>query len=307
MASITIPSSTSFTNLYTLSGIAQGTSLILTNGTASSAYVVQSAVQPSDSSHQYPLMPGQTVVVNGTSDPIWIKGSEGPFFVQTIVDTIMPFTGVDLPEDRYTIASGQSYLKVELPAEDYVATFGKKKLKVELPDDAWTFTEEGFRRIRVDSSQTSFFLGRQFYSFKELSIPAGQSYTIKLVLGVDSVFFDVHLAIDAGSVRMNTYAGGTPSGTFSETLPIIAKNTMSSRRTPLYSSVNSLTAGGSVSGGTVYDTLRIVAANATAQQQTVGTGDFTERGRPAGTYYWTITNIGSGTVTGTFFTWWEER
>lgn len=52
--------------------------------------------------------------------------------------------------------------------------------------------------------------------------------------------------------------------------------------------------------------MRVVAANATAQQSSVGTKQFDQRGVGVATYYWRIENFGSGTATGTFSGWWAE-
>ena len=49
--------------------------------------------------------------------------------------------------------------------------------------------------------------------------------------------------------------------------------------------------------------MRVVAANATAQQSSVGTKQFDQRGVGVATYYWRIENFGSGTATGTFSGW----
>ncbi|MNG29439.1 hypothetical protein D3C84_1148650 [compost metagenome] len=61
-----------------------------------------------------------------------------------------------------------------------------------------------------------------------------------------------------------------------------------------------------MSGGTVIDIVRIVAANATAQQTSVGSKAFDQRGVGAGTYYWRLENISNATATGTFSGFWAE-
>ena len=271
MQVITIPSNTEYTNLYTLSGFAAGTSLLVTNSTSSTLFLIQSETQPADSSQSFPVVSGQTTLVQANAYPIWIRGNTGPVIVQSLLETVVPFTGVDLPHDT------------------------------------WTWNAEGLRRLRVDAGQTSFFNGRQFRTFKELSIPVGTSYVVSVNVGVDTVLFDVNLSIDAGSVRLKTYVGGTPGATPTETVPVIPKNTIPS--TPAYTSQNSLLGlQTTFTGGVLIDVVRVVSANATAQQTSVGSSSFSERGiAPNPNYFWVFENFGVGTATGVFSSFWEER
>lgn len=76
---------------------------------------------------------------------------------------------------------------------------------------------------------------------------------------------------------------------------------------PLYTPQVTLAAGGTHTGGTVLDVLMARAAGATAQASSVGDALSDERGIAAGTYYFRISNEGSGTATGVFSARWEER
>lgn len=271
MQVVTIPSEVTYSNLYTLSGFASGTSLIVTNNTSSPAFIVQASVPPLASSDQYPLLTGQTVLVHATSDPVWIRGGTGPVLVQTVTETIIPFTGVDLPHDIYTS-----------PAELY-------------------------RRIKVDPGQTSFHAGREFRTFYEFSIAAGASVYVQANVAADTILYDVSCVADAGSMRLSTYAGSTAVGTYNTPLPVLPKNTMTLRQSPTYVAQNTLLLGGTgVSGGIVIDKVRVVAANATAQQSSVGSKQFDQRGVGVATYYWRLENFGSGVATGIFSGWWAE-
>ena len=271
MVVVNIPSNVTYSNLYTLSGFAAGLSLIVTNSSTRPVFLTQSATIPAASSDQYPLMPGQTTLVHSNANPIWVRGSPGPVVVQSILETITPFTGVDLPHDLYTS------------------------------------NKEGFRRLRVDIGQTGFFEGREFRTFREFSIAAGETLVLKIVVPINAILFEQGVEIDAGGIRITNAAGGTEGGTFSETLPVIGKNNMSTRPTPFYTPQIVFTAGGTHTGGFVFDTHRAVAANATAQQSTVGNIVGDERGIAANTYYVRYENIGSGTATGTLWFFWEER
>lgn len=271
MATISIPSSTQFYNLYTLSGLASGTSLIIKNNTASTLFVVQQASQPTGDVGT-PVPQGEDILAHGNADTIWVKGSSGPVVVQAL------------------LAQNSSDFQL-----------------VDLPHDVWTSSKEKFRRLRVDVAQTGFFESREFRSFKEFSIPATESYVIKFTSPIDFILFEQKLVVDAGAIRLTAVLGGTEGGTFSENLPIIGKNRMSTRPTPFYVPQVTISAGGTIAGGTVVEVVRVVAANATAQQQSVGSGQDSERGLPAGSYLLKLENIGNSTATGVYSLVWEER
>lgn len=272
MQVVSIPSSTTFTNLYTLSEFDAGTSLIVTNNTSYPLYIVQSELVPSEATNnEYPVRSGESILVHATADAVWIRGGLGPVLVQKVTETITPFTGVDLPHDIYTSPS------------------------------------ELYRRIKVDPGQTSFHSGREFRTFYEFSIAAGTSVYIQANALIDTILYDVSCVVDAGNIRLSTYAGSTGTGTYATPLPVLPKNTMTLRETPFYVAQNTLFTGGTgVTGGTVIDRVRVVAANATAQQSSVGTKAFDQRGVGVGTYYWRLENFGSGTATGVFSGWWAE-
>lgn len=277
MQVVSIPSPFTYTNLYTLSGFAAGTSLIVTNNTSTPIFLVQASSPPLANSDQYPLLSGQTVLVHANANPIWVRGGTGPVLVQKVTETITPFTGVDLPHDMYTSNA------------------------------------EKYRRFRVDVAQTGFFEGREFRSFKELSLGSGNTLVFRIVVPVNTILQNVRLALDSGSVKLRTVSGGTPTGTFSESLPIIPKNTMTggvfpAPPTPLYLAQNTIMSGATaLTGGVDIDIIRLVVANASGQASSVGAAVDDSRGVGPGTYYWVFNNFGSGTATGVFSTFWEER
>lgn len=118
---ISIPSSVFYSNLYELSGIVEGNSIILTNGTSSPCFVVQSASQPAENDSSYPVVPGQTVLIHNDLVPIWIKGGTGPIVAQPLSSTITPLTGVELPHDIYTNKI-ESTRRVKTSAEPSLAS-----------------------------------------------------------------------------------------------------------------------------------------------------------------------------------------
>lgn len=175
------------------------------------------------------------------------------------------------------------------------------------PSDLMTSDRDKYRRVRVDVAQTGFFEGREFRTFREFSIPTGQSLIIKFSSQVDFILFEQSLTVDAGSVRFTALAGANDATPFNTALPVVGKNRMSARPEPYYAPTVTVETGGTITGGTVVEVFRVIAANATAQQQTVGGAAQTERGLPAGSYHLRIENIGNNTATGVYSLFWEER
>lgn len=95
MQVVSIPSNTSYFNIYTLSGYASTKSLILTNNTSSPILVLQASTPPLATTDAFPLYIGQTILIQGNTDPIWVKGNTGPLVVQDYADTIVPFNSID--------------------------------------------------------------------------------------------------------------------------------------------------------------------------------------------------------------------
>ncbi len=162
-------------------------------------------------------------------------------------------------------------------------------------------------RLRVDVGQTGFFAGKEFRTFREFNIAAGQSLVLKFAVPINVILEQQGIELDSGSLRITNSVGGTPGGTFSETLPVIGKNNMTERPTPFYTPQVVVTAGGTITGATALDIHRVVAATATAQQSTVGNMVGDERGIAVNTYHVEHANFGSGPATGTLWFIWEER
>lgn len=83
MVIVETPSSSLYYNVYTLTSLPSGSSLVITNNTSEVLYVNQSATQPSENSTQYPVQNGKTVVVNGNNNSVWIMASKGPIIIQS--------------------------------------------------------------------------------------------------------------------------------------------------------------------------------------------------------------------------------
>ena len=161
------------------------------------------------------------------------------------------------------------------------------------------------RRLRVDVAQTGFFAGREFRTFKEINLATSQAYYVKAVVPVNIILFANVISLTGGELKLYTSVGGTESGTFSETLPIFARNTMSERPTPVYTPQVVLTAGGIVTGETNLDLVWVKAADNTNFSGNVGGSTGDERGVAANTYHFRLLSVSAST--GVWNVWWEER
>lgn len=161
------------------------------------------------------------------------------------------------------------------------------------------------RRLRVDVAQTGFFAGREFRTFRELNLTLGETYVVRAVVPVNIILFANVLTLTSGEVKMYTSVGGTEGGTFSETLPILPRNTMSERPTPVYTPVVTLNAGGTLTGETNIDIVWVKAADNTNFAGNVGGQLGEERGVGANTYHFKLQAISA--ATGVWSAWWEER
>lgn len=158
-------------------------------------------------------------------------------------------------------------------------------------------------RLRVDPAQTSFFEKREYRTFKEWATPTTELYVIKAVVPVNIILFELNASIEAGTIRIETVAGGTPGGTFGETLPAFAANTMT-EAPPAVPAQVVLTAGGTHTGGTVLDVLRGKAADNSNFAASVGSSTGAERGVGPASFHFRIT---LAAATGVFKARWEER
>lgn len=161
------------------------------------------------------------------------------------------------------------------------------------------------RRLRVDVGQTGFFAGREFRTFKELNLTLGQIYVVKAVVPKNIILFANVIQLVSGEIKMYTSSGGTEGGSYSETLPILARNTMSERPTPFYTPVVTLTAGGTLTGETNIDLVWVKTADNSNFAGNVGGGLGEERGVGANTYHFKMTAVSA--ATGVWSAVWEER
>lgn len=173
-------------------------------------------------------------------------------------------------------------------------------------------------RLRVDVGQTGFFENREFRTFREFSqplgthIPTNQRMLFRIVAPINFILMSLTVTADNGQIRVTSYVGGTPTGAFAQTPPILAANSMTTA--PVYSpqlvitnTAAGLVAAVAITGGLLRDVLRLKVENSTGSAASVGTEQDSERGNPPATYYILVENIGAGDFEGVLKTRWEER
>lgn len=168
-------------------------------------------------------------------------------------------------------------------------------------------------RLRVDPGQTGFFDGRMFRNFIEGVIPvAGPSVQFRFTSPVDFILWSQSLELTQGALQLDVYTGVTPSGLYTDLVPI-GVNRMVSRPQPYYDSVCRIAVAttGNFSGGTKVDIMRLRAAAANNTANNVG-GAFSERGLAAGTYYGRFSTVAGGLTVNDaaqyiYQLMWEER
>lgn len=175
----------------------------------------------------------------------------------------------------------------------------------------------GYNRLRVDQAQTSFFEGREFRVFQEVTLEGGATKTYRVVAGCDIILYEMAVESDSGWLRAETLAGGAATGTFSETITPISANLMTAvgnrRRKPdntFYTTATAVTAATDavITGSTTIDVFRLKTSTNSVQASSVGAQSQAERGAGAGTYYIKLTNLDSNTTaTGVIRARWEER
>ena len=161
-------------------------------------------------------------------------------------------------------------------------------------------------RLRVDVGQTGFFAGREFRTFSTFTAITTVQY-IEATVPINIILFGLTVELLEGDLLIETIAGATSTGTYSTSLPILPRNTMSERPTPIYASVVTLKTGGDITGGTVIDVIRVKAADNSNFAASVGGEQADERGIGAGLYHYRITPVGAVATTFVFKARWEER
>jgi hypothetical protein len=141
-------------------------------------------------------------------------------------------------------------------------------------------------RVRVDPAQTSFFEKREFELFREWETATTGTWLLRAVIPVNFILMHLGVELEAGSARVRTYAGGTPTGDFNETVPYLPANTMTEGPDPYAPQITiSAAVGGTLAGGQLARVGRIKAADNSNFANTVGESQDRVVGRAPGTYY----------------------
>lgn len=146
------------------------------------------------------------------------------------------------------------------------------------------------QRLRVDVGQTGFFEKREFETYREFPTATTGTYILRVVSPVNFILQGLSLEVEEGSARLATFSGGTPTGTFSETLPYASANTMT-ETPPAYAPrivVTAIPTGGSLTGGSAIRVTRLKTAGNSNFASSVGSTPDLVVGRAPGTYYLTL-------------------
>lgn len=178
--------------------------------------------------------------------------------------------------------------------------------------DLFTSNRVSTRRMRVDVGQTGFFERRVWRISYEFTALADTPQVFKVSVPVNFQLHHQSLEVDQGGIVMRAYraAQGAPGGSFSTAVPIYSANFMNEQ--PEYAFLASITTGGTFTpdvGQTATETLRARSAGATAQQASVGSAAFGERGIAAGDYYLVFSRMTgvTGDCKGVYDLYVEER
>ena len=195
----------------------------------------------------------------------------------------------------------------------YRGNMNKEMRLIDMEDGTWaerveahpplkllTDDNSDYARLRVDVAQTSFFSGKEFRTFQKFKILSGETVTIRAKVGCDIILFDTTIGTEDSTIEMQLKVDGSESGPWTA-MPVIRKNTISTA--PVITSQVSLDYDGGHTGGTLIDLVRISANN----KWSAFGGVSSERGVGAGTYYYTLNNVGNQTATVVFSGYWEER
>ncbi|UCR91182.1 hypothetical protein [Ralstonia phage RpT1] len=173
----------------------------------------------------------------------------------------------------------------------------------------------GEGRVPVDVGSTGFFLGREFRTYWEVNKTAAQVRYFRVTSLVDFILLFQRLTLNSGAARLSAWTGAAFAGAWTS-VPVIGRNRMTDRETPLYTSQitfeTALGPTGSFTGGTEVDLIRVHSGTNQGNQSSSNVnGDSLTRGLPPGTYGIKIEPITGITnadqVTGVYELAWEER
>lgn len=162
-----------------------------------------------------------------------------------------------------------------------------------------------YARLQVEMGETSFFAGREAFTFYEFNIPTGQSRVIKVVAPVNTMVQLFTIELDLAALRLELVVGGTEGGTFSTNIPVFRTNNMTTASA--YTPQITMATGGTHTGGTVVDIITAIAGDKTQKSTPATASEDSPVGFAPGTYYIRLINTDGATASGIFRARWEER
>ena len=161
-----------------------------------------------------------------------------------------------------------------------------------------------FGRIFVDAGGINPAENRQYFMFHEFSIAAGASEVIRVVVAGNTVMNAFSIKVMAGKARVEIVAGGTPGGTYDQSVPVFPVNGMTTAAPR--NTTTTMTSGGTLTGGTVMDLFLVNTGDNVNQSSGVSVGEDFALGFPAGTYYIRVTNTDNSASSGLVKALWTE-
>lgn len=156
-------------------------------------------------------------------------------------------------------------------------------------------------RLRVDQAQTSFYENREFRTYHEFNIAAGQSVWLRWTMPIDVLIHGRDVIITGGAIRYALYNAGTPSGTWTSK-SIYRVNNLASA--PVYVKQTTMDVGGALAAGVEIDTMSATAG--TGGNSSTASVGVSEGGLAAGVYYVELRSIGAQACTGVYRVNFEE-
>lgn len=165
-----------------------------------------------------------------------------------------------------------------------------------------------FQRLRVDSGEAGFWMGRQFGISYEFSITART--VIRFANTVDTLLYSASIHIDAGDLRYRVF--GSPDDSietvaFNTTITPVPLNTMTFN--PGYAATTTVMTGGDIdeTGLVPFPVARVRAADNSNFRQTSGVNSGSTRGFGPAFAYVVMELLDATTTTGVVDYRFEER
>ena len=159
-------------------------------------------------------------------------------------------------------------------------------------------------RMFVDASNINPADNDHFFMFHEYTVAASGVEVVKVVITGDTIMQAFTIQVMAGSARVEIVTGGTEGGTYSQTVPVLPVNNMSTAAPK--TSTTTVTSGGTHTGGTTLDLFLVNTGDNINQSSGVTVGEAFSFGFAAGTYYIRVTNTDNSTSNGLIKALWIE-